>query len=133
MKLNIGKVLLTLGALEFLNPMLWNASYTHYELWSADLPFLAFLWLLGVYNVYLIWWKQPFRLANLLQVANLQNLAIAVIWLFLVLQFAGLVKVLLRVHIWELGLFSILGIGNFRLCKSLSAEKTPDSCNSLYL
>ena len=31
MKLSIGKILLTIGALEFLDPVLWNIGYTRYE------------------------------------------------------------------------------------------------------
>ena len=71
-RFRIAQVLLTLGVLEFFGPIVRDTSTTHLlnPSWVGHARFhlawaLVFMGLSGVINIYLIWFRKPYRISNL--------------------------------------------------------------------
>ena len=71
-RFRIAQVLLTIGVFEFFGPIIRDTSTTHLlnPTWVGHARFhlawaLVFMGLSGVINIYLIWFRKPYRISNL--------------------------------------------------------------------
>ena len=138
--LQISKTLLTLGALEFFGPILRDTNSSHLlnPEWAGHARFHLMwnlmLWLcLGIFCLYLIWWRRPFTLSNLYLALILQGFNVVAFWGAVALGPLYAAQVFdTKIHIGFLNVneniiafifFSLLWIASFLLLKQLDGRR----------